>query len=79
VSKQVTELIESHYDSFGYDSAFVGTTIARASFKRDFDIQPEDASNISSNITSAFQAGALGGAIICFFGEITKDVDEVSG
>ncbi|TEA21559.1 Quinate permease [Colletotrichum sidae] len=52
---------------FGYDSAFIGTTIARNSFKRDFGINAENSNNISSNITSAFQAGALGGALLCFF------------
>ncbi|KAL2202219.1 general substrate transporter [Sarocladium strictum] len=52
---------------FGYDSAFIGTTIARPSFKQDFGILPEHASEISSNITSAFQAGAFFGAIFCFF------------
>ncbi|GJC80922.1 putative quinate permease [Colletotrichum liriopes] len=52
---------------FGYDSAFIGTTIARNSFKRDFGINAENSNNISSNITSAFQAGALGGAVLCFF------------
>lgn len=52
---------------FGYDSAFVGTTISRAGFKKDFGITPETANDISSNITSAFQAGAFFGAIICFF------------
>ncbi|KAH0490196.1 hypothetical protein TgHK011_001676 [Trichoderma gracile] len=57
---------------FGYDGAFVGTTIARASFKRDFNISPADANSISSNITSAFQAGAFFGAIFCFF--ITEKV-----
>ncbi|KAL6832224.1 general substrate transporter [Trichoderma camerunense] len=57
---------------FGYDGAFVGTTIARASFKKDFNVQPADANSISSNITSAFQAGAFFGAIFCFF--ITEKV-----
>ncbi|KAL6822047.1 general substrate transporter [Trichoderma sp. SZMC 28015] len=57
---------------FGYDGAFVGTTIARASFKKDFNISPADANSISSNITSAFQAGAFFGAIFCFF--ITEKV-----
>ncbi|KAL7952957.1 general substrate transporter [Trichoderma compactum] len=52
---------------FGYDGAFVGTTIARASFKKDFNILPADANSISSNVTSAFQAGAFFGAIFCFF------------
>ncbi|RFU77401.1 quinate permease [Trichoderma arundinaceum] len=57
---------------FGYDGAFIGTTIARASFKTDFNISPSDANSISSNITSAFQAGAFFGAIFCFF--ITEKV-----
>lgn len=51
---------------FGYDSAFIGTTIARDSFKRDFNITGDEANSISSNITSAFQAGAFFGAIFCF-------------
>lgn len=51
---------------FGYDSAFVGTTIARASFKADFGIDADNSADISSNITSAFQLGAFVGAIICF-------------
>lgn len=51
---------------FGYDSAFIGTTIARDSFKRDFGITDDVANSISSNITSAFQAGAFFGAIFCF-------------
>ncbi|KAI4726155.1 MFS quinate transporter QutD [Aureobasidium sp. EXF-10728] len=52
---------------FGYDSAFVGTTIARASFKSDFGITKATAAGISSNITSAFQAGAFFGALFCYF------------
>ncbi|GAM39512.1 hexose transport-related protein [Talaromyces pinophilus] len=52
---------------FGYDSAFVGTTIARASFKDDFGITSKNASSVSSNITSAFQAGAFFGALFCYF------------
>ncbi|KAF7551128.1 hypothetical protein G7Z17_g5243 [Cylindrodendrum hubeiense] len=51
---------------FGYDSAFVGTTIARQSFKTDFNITPEESADISSNITSTFQAGAFFGAILCY-------------
>ncbi|CAM1502715.1 Fc.00g074910.m01.CDS01 [Cosmosporella sp. VM-42] len=57
---------------FGYDSAFIGTTIARASFKNDFSISKAEAPDISSNITSAFQAGAFFGAIFCFL--ITEKV-----
>ncbi|KAL5375776.1 hypothetical protein PMIN06_005039 [Paraphaeosphaeria minitans] len=52
---------------FGYDSAFVGTTIARSSFKKSFGITAENSDSISSNITSAFQAGAFWGAVFCFF------------
>ncbi|EFQ35347.1 hypothetical protein CGRA01v4_13357 [Colletotrichum graminicola] len=51
---------------FGYDSAFIGTTIARKSFVNDFGITSDTSKEISSNITSAFQAGAVGGAIMCF-------------
>ncbi|KAK4075537.1 hypothetical protein PCL_04176 [Purpureocillium lilacinum] len=52
---------------FGYDSAFIGTTIARKSFVESFGVRKEQAADISSNITSAFQAGAFFGAILCFF------------
>ncbi|PNS17048.1 Hexose transporter 2 [Sphaceloma murrayae] len=52
---------------FGYDSAFVGTTIARTSFKNDFGVTKANANSVSSNITSAFQAGAFFGALFCFF------------
>ncbi|KAL4987383.1 general substrate transporter [Aspergillus falconensis] len=51
---------------FGYDSAFVGTTIARQSFVDAFNIAESEAADISSNITSTFQAGAFFGAIFCF-------------
>ncbi|KAA8644429.1 uncharacterized protein ATNIH1004_008633 [Aspergillus tanneri] len=51
---------------YGYDSAFIGTTISRQSFKAAFNIGPDDAADISSNITSTFQAGAFFGAILCF-------------
>ncbi|QKX53349.1 uncharacterized protein TRUGW13939_00427 [Talaromyces rugulosus] len=52
---------------FGYDSAFVGTTIARESFMNDFNITSATADSISSNITSAFQAGAFFGSLFSFF------------
>ncbi|KAL5393488.1 hypothetical protein DPSP01_000304 [Paraphaeosphaeria sporulosa] len=52
---------------FGYDSAFVGTTLARSSFKKSFGITKENSNSINSNITSAFQAGAFWGAVFCFF------------
>ncbi|CEL05038.1 Putative MFS quinate transporter [Aspergillus calidoustus] len=51
---------------FGYDSAFVGTTIARQSFVDAFNIVESEAADTSSNITSAFQAGAFFGAVFCF-------------
>ncbi|KAF4121909.1 Sugar (and other) transporter [Geosmithia morbida] len=51
---------------FGYDSAFVGTTIARQSFVDDFHVKDDQANSISSNITASFQAGAFFGAIFCF-------------
>ena len=54
---------------FGYDSAFIGTTIARPSFVSDFGISKQEAKSVSSNITSAFQAGAFFGAIFCYFCE----------
>lgn len=53
--------------SFGYDSAFIGVTIARTGFKNDFGIAASEANSISSNITSTFQAGAFFGALFCFF------------
>ncbi|UNI22153.1 hypothetical protein JDV02_008070 [Purpureocillium takamizusanense] len=51
---------------FGYDSAFIGTAIARRSFAASFVIHEDHAADISSNITSAFQAGELLGALLCF-------------
>lgn len=57
--------------SFGYDSAFIGTTIARQSFVDAFNIVESEAADISSNITSTFQAGAFFGAIFCFLCELS--------
>lgn len=54
-------------NSFGYASAFVGTTISRARFLNDFQFTKANGSAISSNITSVFQAGAFFGALFCFF------------
>ncbi|KAI1259327.1 general substrate transporter [Xylariaceae sp. FL1019] len=51
---------------FGYDSAFVGTTIARKSFTDDFHITSASINSVSSNITSAFQAAAFFGSIFCY-------------
>jgi hypothetical protein len=60
---------------FGYDSAFIGTTISRASFKADFDITGSSAKSISSDITSAFQAGAFFGALFCLFRKVLDRPD----
>lgn len=41
--------------AYGYDSAFIGTTITQASFKRDFGLDQmskAEQNNVSSNITS---------------------------
>jgi hypothetical protein len=63
---------------FGYDSAFIGTTISRTSFKTDFGITAANSNSISSNITSAFQAGAFFGALFCFFSKFSlKHVQSV--
>lgn len=66
-------VLTAHYYSFGYDSAFIGTTIARASFKSSFNISKSAAADISSNITSAFQAGAFFGAIFCYLCKSVPD------
>ncbi|KAL0069337.1 hypothetical protein AAF712_003702 [Marasmius tenuissimus] len=50
----------------GYDSAFIGTSISLASFKKEFDLVNKSTSEfdtISANIVSMYQAG-------CFFGAI---------
>ncbi|ETS81612.1 hypothetical protein PFICI_06614 [Pestalotiopsis fici W106-1] len=51
---------------FGYDSAFIGSTLTLTSFKNDFGLGGEAATRLSSNITSIFQAGAFFGAIFGF-------------
>ena len=41
--------------AYGYDSAFIGTTITRSSFRRDFGIaqmSKAEQNNVSSNLTS---------------------------
>ncbi|KAF2645786.1 general substrate transporter [Massarina eburnea CBS 473.64] len=55
---------------YGYDSAFIGGTLALPSFKRRFGldkVSTAELTNLSSNIVSTFQAGAFFGAIIGFF------------
>ncbi|KIR39152.1 MFS quinate transporter QutD [Cryptococcus deuterogattii 99/473] len=51
--------------TFGYDGAFMGTTIARSSFKAYFGLDTLSSgeyANVSSNVTSCFQAAAFFGA-----------------
>lgn len=39
--------------AYGYDSAFIGTTITQASFKRDFtEMTKAEQDNVDSNLTS---------------------------
>src|SRR4051812_26730423 len=58
--------------TFGYDSAFLGTTIARQSFKDAFGITKMTAKQVadtSSNITSTFQAAAFFGSLFSWLSE----------
>ncbi|GLB38972.1 putative major facilitator superfamily, sugar transporter (TC 2.A.1.1) family protein [Lyophyllum shimeji] len=51
----------------GYDSAFIGTSIALSSFKSEFSLNKKTASQfalISANIVSSYQAGCFFGAIL---------------
>ena len=53
----------------GYDSAFIGGTLALASFKKEFDwaqYSPVQADLISENIVSCYQAGAFFGAFFAY-------------
>ncbi|KAL4876863.1 general substrate transporter [Aspergillus karnatakaensis] len=55
---------------YGYDSAFIGGTLALPAFKSTFgleDATDSEAADISSNVVSCFQAGAFFGALIGFF------------
>lgn len=54
---------------YGYDSAFIGGTIALPAFQKNFGLaeaENGEAADISSNVVSIFQAGAFFGAIIGF-------------
>ncbi|KAJ7693890.1 MFS quinate transporter QutD [Mycena rosella] len=51
---------------YGYDSAFIGGTIALASFKKEFGITAHNSATISANIVSGYQAGAFFGALLSF-------------
>lgn len=48
---------------FGYDSAFIGGTLALPSFQDSFGLTDDTYTALSANIVSTFQAG-------CFFGSI---------
>lgn len=53
----------------GYDSAFIGTTIALPSFRSEFKFDSLSKSSVnllSANIVSCYQAGALLGAISAY-------------
>jgi MFS family permease len=52
--------------AYGYDSAFIGTTIAQQSFQRDFGINASNKNEITSNITSIYSAGGLVGALCMY-------------
>ncbi|KAF9075983.1 putative transporter [Rhodocollybia butyracea] len=51
---------------YGYDSAFIGGTIALASFQEEFGITAHNSAAISANIVSGYQAGAFFGALLSF-------------
>jgi len=61
--------------TIGYDSAFVGGTIALASFKDEFHFERLSKSQInllSANIVSCYQAGAFFGAFFAYpFGHVS--------
>ncbi|KKY15792.1 putative quinate permease [Phaeomoniella chlamydospora] len=53
----------------GYDSAFIGTTIALDSFRDEFgltDVSTEKKNLLSANIVSCYQAGAFFGAFFAY-------------
>ncbi|KAF7352410.1 putative quinate permease [Mycena venus] len=51
---------------YGYDSAFIGGTIALASFQKEFGITAANKAAISANVVSGYQAGAFFGALLSF-------------
>ncbi|EMC99271.1 hypothetical protein BAUCODRAFT_396879 [Baudoinia panamericana UAMH 10762] len=56
--------------AYGYDSAFIGTTITQKSFKRDFGLATmtkAEQNAVSSNLTSIYSAGGFFGAFFMFF------------
>ncbi|KAJ4309062.1 hypothetical protein N0V94_009100 [Neodidymelliopsis sp. IMI 364377] len=55
--------------AYGYDSAFIGTTITHQSFRRDFGLNTMSKSavnEVTSNITSIYSAGGLVGALLMY-------------
>ncbi|EGS19338.1 putative hexose transport-related protein [Thermochaetoides thermophila DSM 1495] len=53
----------------GYDSAFIGTTLALPSFTKEFDFasyEPDDLALLQSNIVSVYQAGAFFGSLFAY-------------
>ncbi|KAM4054353.1 major facilitator superfamily protein [Hirsutella rhossiliensis] len=53
----------------GYDSAFIGTTMALPSFAREFafaDRSPQDLALLKQTIVSVYQAGALLGSLVAY-------------
>ncbi|KAF2737834.1 general substrate transporter [Polyplosphaeria fusca] len=56
--------------AYGYDSAFIGTTITQKSFKRDFGLDKmtkKEQADVSGNLTSIYSAGGFFGALFMFF------------
>jgi MFS family permease len=56
--------------TYGYDSAFIGTTITLKGFERDFGLSKmskAEQANVSSNLTSIYSAGGFFGALFMFF------------
>lgn len=53
----------------GYDSAFIGTTLALPSFTKEFDFasyDPDDLALLQANIVSVYQAGAFFGSLFAY-------------
>ncbi|KAL2263811.1 hypothetical protein VTK26DRAFT_4978 [Humicola hyalothermophila] len=55
--------------TIGYDSAFIGTTLALPSFTEEFDFEsysPDDLALLQANIVSVYQAGAFFGSLFAY-------------
>lgn len=56
--------------TYGYDSAFIGTTITLKGFERDFGLltmTKAQQADVSSNLTSIYSAGGFFGALFMYF------------